>query len=132
MIERKTVIDSNGSKWAGEPPDPIEKLYEVLQTHTLNPVFEKYGDFCFWAPDSPDQPAMIRFWGNFYALSHVFAIDTNEPAVIERLTTLISNNKSTPAYQEAKRELREHELQEERKNEQRERLRRQGRQWRAR
>jgi hypothetical protein len=107
MSSYTTVIESNGSKWAGQAPDHIEKLYEVLQSYTLNPVFEKYGDFWFWAPSGDHQPAMLRFWGNFFELSHVFSIDTNDPCVIEQLTTLIINNKCTPAYQEARRQVRE-------------------------
>lgn len=30
-----TEIISNGSKWAGEAPDSIEVLCDVLQSHTL-------------------------------------------------------------------------------------------------
>jgi hypothetical protein len=107
--EYKTIITSNGSKWAGDPPDPIEKLYDRLKTETLDPRFERYGDFCYWpTPEElPGPPIMLRFWGNFYTYSHAFQIDTNDPKVIERLTDLIQANKSTPGYAKAKRENKE-------------------------
>lgn len=67
MIE----IISNGSKWAGEPPDPIEHLFEALRTETLDPVFENYGGF-FWYDR---ETGLATAWGNFLAVSHVFQIE---------------------------------------------------------
>jgi hypothetical protein len=109
--EYKTIIESNGSKWAGDPPDPIEKLYDRLQSDTLDPRWERMGDFCFWQPTEtfPGPPVMLRFFGNFYTYSHGFNLMTNDPKVIERLTDLIQANKSTPAYAQAKRENKEWE-----------------------
>lgn len=104
ITERQTIIGSNGSKWAGESPDSLEQLCEVLRTEPLDPSFEKYGDFVYWAPAEEGNPAMIRFWGNFYRVSHVFQIDTNDPHVIDTLTQLIQLNKATSAYAAAKRE----------------------------
>lgn len=44
MSDYKTSIICNGSKWAGEAPDPIEKLLEVLKENTLEErFFTKYG-----------------------------------------------------------------------------------------
>jgi hypothetical protein len=108
-IEYKTIIQHNGSKWAGDAPDPIEKLYDRLQSDTLDPRWERMGDFCFWQPAEsiPGPMAMLRFFGNFYTYSHGFDISTNDPKIIERLTDLIQANKSTPGYAQAKRENQE-------------------------
>ena len=87
-----TTIISNGSKWLGEPPDPIEKLLEVLASHPLNRVFERCGNFI--GPSAGG----TRFWGNFEGLSHVFDIETDDPDVIGRLTAAIRENQRRPDY----------------------------------
>ena len=118
-----THIESNGSKWGGEAPDPIERLLERLQTETLDPMFEEYGNFVHPArkahrecsertgwkdvytdagPIYPDHPNAVRFWGNFLTYSHVFSIDTDDPALIEKLTAAIRANQATPIYLAAK------------------------------
>lgn len=81
-----TVINSNGSKWAGESPDTLDQLYAVLQSEPLDPTFEKFGDFAL--RDAPEFPDAIRFWGNFFTVSHVFSIDTNDPDVIATIDCL--------------------------------------------
>lgn len=110
------TIQSNGSKWAGESADPIEALFERLATYTLNPMFEEYGNFVFVEPDS----STVRFWGNFFDLSAVFSIDTDEPGTIRRLTDAIRANQATDAYQVAReanaRAVREHEAAQARKD----------------
>jgi hypothetical protein len=98
-------IISNGSKWAGQPEDPIEKLYEVLET--LDPSFEDYGNFIDesteWLGEDPyPGKKVVVFFGNFWKLSHVFNIHTDEPEVIEKLTRLIRANQATPEYAKAK------------------------------
>ena len=118
-------IDSNGSHWAGARPDGIEALFERLASFPLNPDFEDYGNFITPArlahptqdPDTlltvyedagpiyPESPDALRFWGNFYELSAVFCIDTDEPELIERLTAAIRANQATPAYQAARSEI---------------------------
>lgn len=40
-----THIQSNGSKWAGDPPDSIDVLCEVLTMHPLDRTFEDFGNF---------------------------------------------------------------------------------------
>jgi hypothetical protein len=59
-------IISNGSKWLGEPPDTIETLLEVLGKNTLDP---KFGTFVTYK-----HPGMLRVFGNFLTISHVFNI----------------------------------------------------------
>jgi hypothetical protein len=98
----------------GEEPDALEQLFQVLASDPLDPTFEEYGNFCCGEPRAavhlgkgeyadkgpiyPDAPGMQRFWGNFYELSHVFRIDTDEPELIERLTVAIRTNQATEAY----------------------------------
>ncbi len=88
-----TSIISNGSKWAGEEPDTLEVLCEVLQSNTLDRTFEGFGNFVLADAGEP-----VRFWGNFFDVSHVFSIDTDEPEVIERLSGLIRANQQKPEY----------------------------------
>jgi hypothetical protein len=111
-------IISNGSKWAGEQPDSIETLLERLASHALDPRFEEFGNFILPArrarhlgndqyqdlgPVYPEAPDAVRFWGNFLELSAVFEVDTDEPELIDRLTSAIRANQATPAYVAAKR-----------------------------
>lgn len=97
-----TTIDSNGSKWLGEEPDSIDTLCDVLKNYCLDPSFEDYGNFCTCLDSEPQIGApegSFRFWGNFLELSHVFSIDTNDPTVINHLTTLIRANQQREDYQ---------------------------------
>lgn len=99
-------IISNGSKWVGQSPDTIDTLLEVLSKHTLDPRFERYGDFV--RADTPDIyirdghsqviPGAVRFFGNFIDISHVFNIRTDETVIIKALTDAIAANKQTQAY----------------------------------
>lgn len=121
------LISSNGSKWAGESPDSLQDLFERLATHPLDPSFEDYGDFVMPArsavhvrgydedgtfvdryddtgPLHSEAPEAVRFWGNFFTVSAVFEIDTDEPELIARLTAAIRANQERPDYKAAKRE----------------------------
>jgi len=101
-------IQSNGSKWAGQAPDSIEKLLEVLAEYTLDPSFENYGNFITpdpvaWDTLKPLYPAgTVSFFGNFRGISHVFNIDTDEPKIIDALTRAIRANQATADYQARK------------------------------
>jgi len=110
-----TNILSNGSKWIGEEPDTIEKLLDVLRTKTLDPIFEKYGNFINkspkwgWYGDGPspypDNPNVVVFFGDFYDYGHLFSIHTDEPLIITILEKAILDNQQTEAYQKAKQEV---------------------------
>ncbi len=90
MIE----IKQNGSKFAGEAPDPIEGFKARLQSATLDP---------WWAPFATNEPdGAIRFSGNFWDYSHGFDISTDEPELCEELARLILANVATEAYAAAK------------------------------
>ncbi len=105
-----TRIGHNGSKWAGEAPDPVAVLLKRLTEHTLNPTFEEYGAFGLkpttWTGEPPDYwtASMVRFWGNFDDVSAGFSIDTDEPEMIEQLCAAIRANMATQAYADSKRE----------------------------
>ena len=112
-------IISNGSKWQGQPNDSIETLCEVLKKYTLDPMFEKYGNFVNYnpqwiKPESKEKYAgCVLFFGNFYGVSHVFNLITDEPELINTLETLINANKLTEDYQQAKEELQREEAEKE-------------------
>ena len=98
-----TTIHSNGSKWAGEAPDSIEKLLDVLGSNVLNRLFENGKGHPFIsvckAREKWALPGVIRFHGNFLNLSHVFSIDTDESALAGKLTEAIYANMERPDYQ---------------------------------
>ena len=113
-------INSNGSKWYGEQPASIDDLIAALERHPLDPRFERNGNFIYkpFHPKSedgnlvddldrplhPDHPGALSFFGNFYGVSHVFNITTDQPEIIEQLTAAIRANQATPAYQQAQQE----------------------------
>ena len=109
MKTAKTEILSNGSKWAGESPDSIEKLIEVLNAETIEESFfvkyctnrhskakAEYTNFC--PISKTDDGKYSHFFGNFENLSHVFRINSNENNVVESLTNAILNNKGWAKY----------------------------------
>ena len=111
----KTIIHSNGSKWAGEEPDSIEKLIEMLNTYTIEERFfnkytEKidrrkvYKNLCPISMTTSnfydDEIGMTVFFGNFEEYSHVFRIATNDKELIEKLSKAIKENKGWIKYYE--------------------------------
>ncbi|HBW1703562.1 TPA: pyruvate dehydrogenase [Klebsiella pneumoniae] len=107
----KTLILSNGSKWAGQDPDSIQTLLDVLGDNVLDPMFEQY--HCY--RPYPFEP-MVRtgrngemfqpwlgaasFFGNFLTVSHVFNIITKDDGVVDALTEAIRKNMATEQYQQ--------------------------------
>ncbi len=90
------TIHSNGSKWYGEAPDPVEVLLDALGKHTLDPSFEDYGNFVFQEEG--------RWWvfGNFLERSHVFRISTEDHAEVAEVEAAIRAKQATPVYQAAR------------------------------
>ena len=85
----ETIIKSNGSKWAGEAPDTLDILEERLKTYKLNiRDFAALG-FVRWS----DNGNIIRLFGNFTDISHVFNIegDADNPT-LNHLYRLIEEN----------------------------------------
>lgn len=109
---------------SSEDANTIEKLYRMLETETLDPMFEKYGDFC-----TPAERAIVRsyneedprvavplsetgsmhFHGNFFSYSCTFSVYTDDEDVIAKLVNLIKENKATLAYKQARDERKEHD-----------------------
>lgn len=117
------IINSNYDAFGVGHDAPIEALFERLQKYALDPAFERYGDFCFkpyhWTRDDggkiiddltrplyPDAPDTRRVFGNFFDVSGVFNLDTDEQELIAKLRALIAANKATPAYAAARQECR--------------------------
>ena len=107
---KKTNIMFNGSKWAGQPPDTLEKLLEVLATEPLDPRYKRFNAPVF----SGDYPLGMsqdlegfthHFHGNFYRISHAFSVFTNDDSVIAALTEACEKNIASDAYKAAEREV---------------------------
>lgn len=92
------TIVSNGSKWAGQEPDSVEKLLEVLATTPLDPTFEDYGNFVL--RPCKNKPCW-SVWGNFFGLSHVFNIE-GTAIELRPLVRAIRANQKSEAYLSAK------------------------------
>jgi hypothetical protein len=86
------------------PEHKIEKLKKSLTEYTLDPSFESYGNFIIDHPARHNGLPCVSFFGNFFDLSLVFRIDTNDAILIKELTRLIRANQSTQAYKKAKNE----------------------------
>lgn len=100
-----TVINSNGSKWSGQNPDSIETLLNVLDSNALDPAFEEYGDFYEMRPmlmGGSMSAHKHHFFGNFFDVSHVFNIDTDDDIIAKRIIQAVWKNKRTAAYTAAK------------------------------
>ena len=84
----ETRIISNGSKWAGQAPDTVAHLLAVLAAEPLDVA--RFGrDF---ATNIEGRPGWVSFWGNFATVSHVFQIESNDPAICGPLTDAIKAN----------------------------------------
>lgn len=94
-----TEIISNGSKWAGEAPDPIEDLIERLKEHPLHWAICRYGvmtrEHRF---AGHTMPATWRFHGNFLTISAVFQVCTTDRELARTLARLILANTRRPDY----------------------------------
>ncbi|MDP9192343.1 MAG: hypothetical protein M3P06_11650 [Acidobacteriota bacterium] len=97
-----TTIRSNGSKWAGDSPDSIAKLLEVLEQEPLDPTFEDYGNFYTDERNPEGWGEQTRFFGNFFNLSHVFNITSDDEDVVRPLKFAIRRNQGRPDYQQAR------------------------------
>jgi len=114
-------IISNGSKWAGESPDPIEVLYGRMEEHAIEPYWIEDGCESYAIdPETGDREpsSVVRFHGNFVTYSHVFCIDTDDVAVIERLRGLIRANleRFYGSVAEVRRQLEQREREREARN----------------
>lgn len=114
-----TLINANGSKWAGDEPDEIEVLLKRLASEPLDPTFEAYGNFITKNPQGcvyvgrgqyfetgrlyPEHPGTCSFFGNFLNVSAVFDIHTNDEALIAKLEQAIRANQRRADYVAARK-----------------------------
>ncbi|TXH13688.1 MAG: hypothetical protein E6R03_10875 [Hyphomicrobiaceae bacterium] len=79
-----------------------------MKVEPLDPTFEDYGNFADDCPiayktGKPLLPAgWWSFWGNFYKVSHVFKIVTNDAEAIRELRQAILANQASPGYKQAR------------------------------
>lgn len=83
----------------------IQRLIDGLGEFTLDPKFEKYGNFII--RDEPKYSGAVSFFGNFFDYSLVFRIDTTDQVLIDELTRLIRQNQRSDAYKRARIALNE-------------------------
>lgn len=103
VASTQTEIRSNGSRWGGQEPLPIEELFARLATHPLDRIFEAYGNFVEVDPVNMNADPLlplggVAFSGNFHTYSHVFDVRTTDPELIARLTAAIRENQQRPDY----------------------------------
>lgn len=101
--------DKNSPAWINKP-STIDDLKEVLTKYTLDPTFERYGNFINhrpqWKKDCAEKYKNCSVvFGNFLTLSHVFNIITDDKKLLKELGILIESNKSSKEYIEAKEQL---------------------------
>lgn len=95
-------IEHNGSKFAGQAPDPIEKLFERLEKYTLSPSLVPFMSDA--APDSG--PGCMRFFGNFVEVSGGFSVVTDDEEMMKRFVIAIGSNMHTARFVKASREYK--------------------------
>lgn len=94
----------------------IDEFIEKLQKYTLDPRFEKYGNFIgknLKFPESPEMTEKYKGWyslfGNFYDYSNAFSIMTDDEKLAKKLRRLIRKNQRSEKYIKAKNEILESE-----------------------
>lgn len=107
------IISNGRSKnvpvWVNDKPATIEDLIEVLKNYTLDPMFEKYGNFINYNPqwiitEAKDKyKNCVKIFGNFQNISHGFNIITDDKNIINSLEIVIKNNIQSKEYQEARK-----------------------------
>lgn len=100
----KTIIHSNGSKWAGQPQSSIPEIIEILGAWAIeHRFFFKHKqiidcetgafEWIILCPISKDrETGNYKFFGNFERVSFVFNIETNDIGVIDQMKKAILNN----------------------------------------
>lgn len=92
----------------------IEDFISKLKKFTLDPIFEKYGNFIFKNPKFPENPMLTEkykgwycLFGNFFDYSNTFCIYTDDVKLANRLKRLIRKNQKSELYVKAKMEIEE-------------------------
>ena len=85
----------------GQEPATIETLLRVLGEYPLDRRFEAYGNFISKEPilvSGERMHGITSFFGNFFTLSHVFNIYTDDAEVVAKLTDAINANRKRKDY----------------------------------
>jgi len=92
------VIVSNGkvSSWEQGTIADFYELIRKLETYTLDPMFEDYGNFVI------QEDGGTYFWGNFFDYSAVFNVRSSDPVLNRILTDAIRDNQLTDEYLRAR------------------------------
>lgn len=91
--------------------DTEENILHDLEHHTLDPIFELYGNFVNSSPEWLSGEVAAKYAGctlisgNFLTISHAFRLVTDEPALISRLSSAIAQNKETEEYHAARQKM---------------------------
>ena len=106
MTEYLNTVTNPDAPWSFIP-DTEENILHDLEHHTLDPVFEFYGNFINPSPEWLTEEVAARYAGctsisgNFLYLSHAFRLVTDDTGLISRLSAAILRNKARSEYQEA-------------------------------
>ena len=99
-----------GSFLSFERQQTLDALFQLLEDHTLDPIFEKHGGFINRSPKWRSPMAAQTFQGaaviagSFLSYDYIFHIITDEEPLISRFEVLVQKNMSTQAYQAARAE----------------------------
>lgn len=110
MIEYVNRVPDPESPWL-EIQDSEENILNHLAEHTLDPVYERYGNFVNRNPKWLHEEGARKYggcttiFGNFLNFSHAFYLITDDEALISRLSEAIDRNKARPEYQAAREKL---------------------------
>ena len=121
----RLYVHLNGPDLTLPDNDSLLILLTLLQSHTLDPFFEDYGNFmvpcreahkgefdadtCEYSytdvgPIYDDAPEAVRFFGNFVDVEHPFKVDTDDPQLIGVLLDAIRRNQQRSGYLDARSE----------------------------
>lgn len=110
MTEYLNTVVNPDAPWSFIP-DTAENILRDLESYTLDPVFELYGNFINPAPEWLSEVVAERYagctsiFGNFLTLSHAFRLVTDDPVLISSLSAAVERNKATPEYQAARKKM---------------------------
>ena len=107
MTEYLNTVTNPAAPWSFID-DTEENILQDLAAHTLDPIFELYGDFVNPSPEwlSTENAAKYAgctmISGNFRAYTHAFRLVTDDAALIARISAAVQRNKARPEYQDRK------------------------------
>jgi hypothetical protein len=85
--------------------DSLAELFEMLGKYTLDPTFEKYGNFYMKHDQIEVKDCTHRIWGNFFDYSFVFSIDGTKEE-LEPLRKAIRAHQKGEKYLSAKEDCK--------------------------